>query len=330
MQSVTLSRSGLRLSRLGFGCAALTSSDRPTALRLLGTALDAGISHFDVARAYGLGQAEQILGEFIRGRRTQVTITTKLGMRPPALAAANPSLVALAKRVLRRLPWIDRAARRHVQRMVTTGAFDVASAGASLEESLRALGTDYVDMLLLHECTQAEASSPALLTFLDEERRRGRIRTYGIATAVNHLPDDAAQLPPPLDIVQLTNNVLEPHLQRVRGLLSRDVVTHSPFKHLDRIQSGLRSDSHLASRAREAFDIDPERREDIARWMLHFALLANAHGPILFASSHESRVRLNAGIAAETLMSERVAGFAELARAAAEAADGAAGPSRQE
>jgi aryl-alcohol dehydrogenase-like predicted oxidoreductase len=43
-----------------------------------------GITRFDVARAYGLGRAEGILGEFLGSKRQQVTLATKFGIKPPS------------------------------------------------------------------------------------------------------------------------------------------------------------------------------------------------------------------------------------------------------
>ena len=47
---------------------------------MLGAAYDAGIRHFDVARSYGYGDAEGVVGEFLRGCSEQVTVTSKFGL----------------------------------------------------------------------------------------------------------------------------------------------------------------------------------------------------------------------------------------------------------
>lgn len=67
---------------VGFGCNSILSEGRSKALRLLATAFDAGVRHFDIARSYGTGEAEGILGAFLKNRRSQVTITTKFGIQP--------------------------------------------------------------------------------------------------------------------------------------------------------------------------------------------------------------------------------------------------------
>src|SRR3954449_5791318 len=83
MRRIRLRNTSVEVSVLGFGCAGLTArNDRPDALRLLESAFDEGITHFDIARLYGLGHAEAILGEFIQNKRDRVTVTTKLGILP--------------------------------------------------------------------------------------------------------------------------------------------------------------------------------------------------------------------------------------------------------
>src|SRR5438045_1975491 len=81
MRRRTLGRTGLEVSTLGFGCAKLTFNTREEALRVLETAYEEGITHYDVARVYGLGWAEGILGEFLKNKRDHVTVTTKFGLQ---------------------------------------------------------------------------------------------------------------------------------------------------------------------------------------------------------------------------------------------------------
>ena len=73
---------GVDSSVLGFGCAPILGAvGAKTAQRALGCALDEGINHFDVARSYGYGEAEAFLGKFFKGRRDEVVIASKFGIR---------------------------------------------------------------------------------------------------------------------------------------------------------------------------------------------------------------------------------------------------------
>ena len=75
-----------KLSVIGFGCwstAAYNWSDASTvdSVRAIETAIDCGINYFDVAPVYGYGESEVLLGKAIRGKRNQVFIGTKCGLR---------------------------------------------------------------------------------------------------------------------------------------------------------------------------------------------------------------------------------------------------------
>ena len=82
MRRIPLADTGLCTTAIGYGCAGLMrpSTDKERQA-LLATAFEVGIRHFDVARYYGHGQAEGVLGKFIAetGCRDEITITTKFG-----------------------------------------------------------------------------------------------------------------------------------------------------------------------------------------------------------------------------------------------------------
>lgn len=167
MDQIPLANTDLRASRLAFGTASLHHLRRAAEReRLLLTALDHGISHFDTAPLYGYGQAETSLAAL---RSKPVTVATKLGLYPPGGAGQPLALVWARKLGGRLLPALSRP-------LVDLG---VARAARSLEGSLRRLRRDHVDLLLLHE--------PQLpLLVLEEWQRwletaRGRARWVGVA-----------------------------------------------------------------------------------------------------------------------------------------------------
>jgi aryl-alcohol dehydrogenase-like predicted oxidoreductase len=167
MRWVDLPGSELRLSRLGFGTAALMARlGRRESVRLLEIAHDSGITHFDTARAYGYGEAEAALGDFLATRRGAVTVATKLGMLPPPRSTALRGAKAVARVGARAVPALRPLLRRGAQSMAKSGAFEPGAARASLETSLRELRVETVDLLLLHECRPADLETEGLLDFL--------------------------------------------------------------------------------------------------------------------------------------------------------------------
>jgi aryl-alcohol dehydrogenase-like predicted oxidoreductase len=124
-----LGRTGLRVSVVGYGTAPLGdmfgATDEEAALQSAYRALDAGINFFDSSPFYGKGLAEERLGKVLRGRRDEIIVGTKAGRYGPEEFDFSA----------------DRIRR-------------------SFEESLRLLGTDYVDILQLHDVEFADLEGP--------------------------------------------------------------------------------------------------------------------------------------------------------------------------
>jgi aryl-alcohol dehydrogenase-like predicted oxidoreductase len=172
---VRLERSGIDTSRLGFGSSRLHYVAHRDRQRLLAAAADLGIIHFDTAPAYGDGIAEAELAEFIRRRRAGFVIATKYGIPADPVAEAWPALA----RPLRAARWTARrlgSSRRPLPPLTPAGL------RRTLQRSLSRLGTDYVDILLLHEPRRHRVGSlDALVEALLELKQSGAVRAFGLA-----------------------------------------------------------------------------------------------------------------------------------------------------
>src|SRR5262245_12759859 len=163
MRTVRLPGTEIVSPVLGFGCSALLGpKSRADGLALLEAAYDAGIRHFDVARSYGYGDAEGLLGEFLQGRRHEVTVTTKFGLQPMKSVARLRTLVGVGRRLMRLSPMLRRALGARARSLVKSGAFGVDEARSSLETSLRELKTERIDIYLLHQCSPEDCLAPGL------------------------------------------------------------------------------------------------------------------------------------------------------------------------
>jgi D-threo-aldose 1-dehydrogenase len=284
MRSVELPGSGLRLSRLGFGTAGLMARlGRRESVRLLEIAHDSGITHFDTARAYGYGEAEAALGDFLAGRPGEVTVATKLGMLPPPRSRALQGAKAVGRLGARALPALRPLLRRGGQSMAKSGVFEPAAARASLETSLRELRVETVDLLLLHECRPADLETEGLLDFLEQVVAEGKVRAFGIATDRASTAAVVATRPEFARIVQVRQTVADPALELPPGV---GLITHSAVVPLlDGVSERARAEGWS--------------RETVGRLLLAGALRANPAGAVLFSSTDEGRIRANAALADE-------------------------------
>ena len=159
MQYSRLGETGLVVSRLALGSMTFGSSANPTfasvykvdqagADALVGSAIDAGINFFNSADVYADGESERMLGKAIGARRKDVVIATKVGNR------MGPALIETG------------LSRRHLL--------------AAAEGSLKRLGTDYIDVYLVHKVdtlTPVEETIEAL----EDLVRQGKVRYVGFS-----------------------------------------------------------------------------------------------------------------------------------------------------
>ena len=107
MEYRTLGKNGPRVSVLGFGCGAigglLVKGNEAEQKRTVARALEAGITYFDTAPAYGNGRSEEAIGPILRELRADVVLGTKFRLDqeqvPNAAAAIREQLEASLKRL---------------------------------------------------------------------------------------------------------------------------------------------------------------------------------------------------------------------------------------
>ncbi len=222
---------GQEVSALGFGCASLGSRVAPAAgLGALERAYEAGVTWFDVAPSYGDGEAEGLLGRFLSARpRDRVQVLTKVGIAPPPPSLKSRMIKPAMRVVLAAAPGLRSVARRH-RPAATKLKLNGLLIERSLEGSLRRLGTDYVDVLALHDATVEEVTRDDVRRALEAAVASGKARAAAIASS----PEAAAagvEADGVYGLVQMGNNLLDPGLNRFRTATSRrvDTITHSVF-----------------------------------------------------------------------------------------------------
>jgi len=303
----------LESSRLGFGCVQLTTHRKQAeAIATLECAFAMGITHFDVARVYGFGRAEGILAKFLRGKRQQVTVATKFGFQPPSGLAGNARLINTVKRALGPFPGLLKRAKQRGSAMVQSRVFDPEAAMLSLETSLRELGTDYVDVLLLHEATLADAASEELLNALQQQIAKGTVRHIGMASEFRNYRGDAKVLPQAYEVVQFNDNARSRNLVALAGRDERFLITHSIFEPAGLLMDIVKKHPDIASEASSRMNADVNDPEVINSLLLHYALRSNARGIVLFSSTNARHIEANAKAAESRPYSEvQLEGFVE-------------------
>jgi len=297
---------------LGFGTTGMMglpmTRDR---LRLLECAFEAGIRHFDTAPYYGYGEAERVLGDFLRRRRDQVTITTKYGLQGPAVIKARWANL-FARRILRLLPFLRRTLSQKAQALSKKCAFTPAEARRSLEQSLMALKTDYVDLFLLHEPTFANAASEEICAFLSDELQRGRIRAFGCGGDYTAIQSIAAAKLPTSKWLQFEDNVLSRRIEKIQ-LTGAQCITFGAFKALAQLTHWLRSVPARQAEWERELNCDCHSETNLAALLQAASHARNPDGIVIFSTRRADRI-ISAVKSASQFSQEQIHKFDQLAR----------------
>lgn len=209
MQYSMLGNTGLLVSRLCFGAMSFRAEDERHASvakvrgkeadAMVGAALEAGINFFDTADVYSGGESEVMLGAALKGRRDDAIIGTKVGMRGGG---------ALTRGGL---------TRRHIL--------------WSVDESLKRLGSDWIDVYIVH---REDALTPLeeTLKALDDIVRAGKVRYIGFSNW------SAWRVSAALELQKANGWAPFTHGQMYYSLLCRDI-EHDMIPMMQRYKVGM-------------------------------------------------------------------------------------------
>ncbi len=194
MQSREIAHTGVHVSEVGFGVWTLAAGwwgdhSDDEAVALLRRAVDLGVTFLDTADTYGQGRGETLLAQAFPGSaRDGITIGAKFGYDWQARDASD-------------------AGHREAPHR-----FDVPFLEASLDASLRRLGTDRIDFYQMHNPRMAHLFDDDVWSFVERARRAGKVRAVGVALgpAIGWEEEGRYSLEAlPVDAVQMIYNALE-------------------------------------------------------------------------------------------------------------------------
>jgi len=180
MEYRTLGRTGLRVSVIGLGTMVHAGHfgpmDDAESLGAIDAALELGVNFIDTSDAYGAGYSETLLGKALKGKRDKVILATKGG---------------------------------NIMVGPNRGKTDFSAAYISrvMDESLKRLQTDYIDLYQLHNPNVEVIERGEVWDLLERRKKEGKIRYYGVS--INKMEEGAAAVKGGRsDTVQVEYNML--------------------------------------------------------------------------------------------------------------------------
>jgi hypothetical protein len=295
---------------MGFGCGSLMQSpSRKERMALLSAAVEHGMTHFDTARMYGLGMAEHELGTFLRSvDRDAVTIGTKFGIEPAANARLIGRIQAPARALLKKGPALRSAVKRRDAVFAAPRSYTAGDAARSLDESLRALNTDHVDILFLHAPRAIDAIDvEGIMEFFEGAKQAGKIRAWGASQDEDTDVDIAGRFG--IDSVrQFMCDVTDPPGQPIDiafGVFNKPHTT---------IRNALVSDRALHDRWCHSLGLDPLAPGVLSRLIMGSSRTTLNARALLYSTTNPTRIADAAAAFSTPVDSATEHGFAVLAR----------------
>ena len=261
-----LGRTGIKVSPYALGTLMFASqmgNDPDESVRIINKAIDAGINLIDTADRYG--DSEDIVGKAVKGRRDEVVLATKVGMP----MGDDPNRQGASRR------WIT----------------------AAVENSLRRLGTDYIDIYQLHR-PDPDTDLEETLSVLTDLVRAGKVRVIGSSTTPPSMMVQAqwvaeraglqrfrAEQPP----YSILNRGIEREVLPIAQEYGMGVMVWGPFAQgmlTGRVRKGAGND---LERVRFSRHLSDERRIDVVERLVPLAQEAGlpmTHLAMAFAVAH--------------------------------------------
>ena len=185
----TLGSTGISVSEIGFGAWAIGGDawgpvDDEASVAAMERALELGVTFIDTADVYGDGHSEELVAKVIKGRRSEVVVATKGGLMGHHRDPGGAPVYDRPEKVCR-----------------------------ALEDSLRRLGTDYVDVYYDHIWWDRPEEREAFVEALARLKADGKVRAAGLSTDdidyIRHFNSGGG-----LDVVQVEYSVLNRRAER--------------------------------------------------------------------------------------------------------------------
>ena len=161
MKYKRLGKSGIKVSEIGFGAWTIALNwwgkeiDEDEAKRMLKKAYDLGINFFETGDMYGKGKSERLIGEVFKGMRNEIVISTKYGYD---------------------FEKVDQIGHKELPQ-----CFDPEFTDHALNNSLKRLQTDYIDVYGLHNPKLKHIHDDVIFKTFDKKIQEGKIKTCQVA-----------------------------------------------------------------------------------------------------------------------------------------------------
>lgn len=290
---------GLECSVIGLGTGRLASTtggiSRASAARLISTAQDCGINLIDTADSYGQGECEKVIGAAVQGKRDKFIIVSKAGYTFTAFGGGLRLLKPIAKKILKLLKGGGKQVAGSVRSNVSRQNFSRQAIENSIHASLQRLGTDYLDVFLLHSPPVQVMSDETLFELLRRLKQQGKIRHFGVSSPEPAVAE-AALREPGFAVIQMPLSPLHSPVQNALPQLQQSkigVMANQIFLSGKLLEPGANADVQLQKQKAALLAVASAKGISLNRLAIEYALSRPGVSCVLTGTTNPEHLKQN-------------------------------------
>jgi D-threo-aldose 1-dehydrogenase len=296
----------IEVSRLGFGLSSIAGSGNfKHQQNLIRTAIDCGVTHFDVAPYYGSGDAEVILGKILKTCPDPVTVTTKFGLTPFSTGKGGSMLRTVLRPVFRRINILKSLASSILSKAhdpQPTMAFNSTAMFQSVERSIENIQRP-ISFFLLHDASVKVANDSEVIDALNKICGEKKVGFTGISGNLEVLKEVVSSFPKTYAVAQLENSILNPVPVKDLYDSGAKVFTHRAIQGgLSYLTSLINQRPGFSRILQRELDVDVNQKERLPLLLIELALNENPKGTVLFSSTRPDRVKQISGVLSSPML----------------------------
>jgi aryl-alcohol dehydrogenase-like predicted oxidoreductase len=176
--------SQLNVSRLAIGTASFGSKvGRKKAFKILSQLEENKINYIDTASSYGLGMSEKIIGEFVKNKRDQYFLSTKVGIKATPMPTYKKLLIPIVRKIYH-IPFLNSLIKKQSSGAYDKSMLSLNEIDESVKQSFKNLKTDHIDQLLLHNNFNAYLEDPSVFDYLQALKSQLLVGSIGVTTDI--------------------------------------------------------------------------------------------------------------------------------------------------
>lgn len=285
-------------TNLGFGCASLmslkTNKERE---QIIKTAINNGILHFDLARFYGLGEAEKVFSLAIGNCSKDITISSKFGINDKVAESSLKNSQELIRKIINKSDFLKQLLKKIYSLQIQERNYETENFYKSLSLTKQALNTNYLDLYFIHEPLSYKQLSNNIFDSLIKIKFEKIIGSFGISGNLKIIYNIIEKFNlVDIEVIQYEiNKQNDFYLEKINSLIKEKNLLKIRFglirKYLEKLSFFIKNNPQISHEWSNKLNVDLNNFENLPFVLVASTLSKYPNDLLLYSSTKVERLR---------------------------------------